>query len=122
MTVAQTVCHLTGGFQMATGARPVPEASSLVGRTVMKFVTLYVLARWPKGVPTLPEVDALQKGTPPTQFESDRARLEQSLQDFIEFAQAGRCGRHPFLGALSPHQWLRWRYLHTDHHLRQFGA
>ena len=122
MTVAQMVCHLTDGFQMATGARPVAESSSLVGRTVMKFVALYVPARWPKGVPTLPEVDALQQGTPPTQFESDLGRVEQSFQDFIECARAGRCGRHPFFGALSPHQWFRWGYLHADHHLRQFGA
>ena len=29
---------------------------------------------------------------------------------------------HPVLGRLTRRQWMRWSYLHTDHHLRQFGA
>ena len=29
---------------------------------------------------------------------------------------------HPFFGAMSVEQWMRWGYLHADHHLRQFGA
>ncbi len=28
---------------------------------------------------------------------------------------------HPFFGAMSRQEWLRWGYLHADHHLRQFG-
>jgi len=29
---------------------------------------------------------------------------------------------HPLFGPMSETQWLRWGYLHVDHHLRQFGA
>ena len=34
------------------------------------------------------------------------------------------CSRppHPIFGPLSHAAWLRWAWLHTDHHLRQFGA
>jgi hypothetical protein len=28
----------------------------------------------------------------------------------------------PLFGELTPYQWLRWGYLHADHHLRQFGV
>jgi hypothetical protein len=28
---------------------------------------------------------------------------------------------HPFFGPMSREDWLRWGYLHADHHLRQFG-
>jgi hypothetical protein len=28
---------------------------------------------------------------------------------------------HPILGPLSQSEWHRWAFLHTDHHLRQFG-
>lgn len=28
---------------------------------------------------------------------------------------------HPIFGRLSRAAWLRWAYLHMDHHLRQFG-
>ena len=122
MTVAQMACHLTDGFQMATGERPVRETGSLWGRTGMKCLALYLPVPWPKGVPTLPEVDAFRDGTRPTELARDLERLERSLQAFVESASADRCGRHPFFGALSPNQWLRWGYLHADHHLRQFGA
>jgi len=29
---------------------------------------------------------------------------------------------HPIFGGMSERAWLRWAYLHTDHHLRQFGT
>ena len=29
---------------------------------------------------------------------------------------------HPLFGRMSEAAWLRWGYLHVDHHLRQFGA
>ena len=28
---------------------------------------------------------------------------------------------HPIFGAMSVKDWMRWGYLHADHHLRQFG-
>jgi hypothetical protein len=28
---------------------------------------------------------------------------------------------HPMFGAMTTLEWMRWGYLHTDHHLRQFG-
>ncbi len=121
-TVGQMICHLTDGFQMATGERPVKEASSLWGRTGMKCLALYLPVPWPQAVPTLPEVDAFRDGTVPSELANDLERLERAVQAFVELAKAGRCGRHPFFGALSPDQWLRWGHLHADHHLRQFGV
>jgi hypothetical protein len=29
---------------------------------------------------------------------------------------------HPIFGPMSEAAWLRWGYLHADHHLRQFGG
>jgi hypothetical protein len=28
---------------------------------------------------------------------------------------------HPMFKEMSEKDWMRWGYLHTDHHLRQFG-
>jgi Protein of unknown function (DUF1569) len=28
---------------------------------------------------------------------------------------------HPLFGRMSASSWMRWAYLHADHHLRQFG-
>ena len=30
--------------------------------------------------------------------------------------------RHPVLGPMTRANWMRWAWLHTDHHLRQFGV
>lgn len=122
MTVGQMVCHLADSFEVANGERPAGEVSSGWSRTVMKWGALYAPMEWPKGVPTVPEVDADRGGTRPTALPTDVERLEATLLTFVEVATAGRCGRHPFFGAMSPSQWLRWGYLHADHHLRQFGV
>jgi hypothetical protein len=29
---------------------------------------------------------------------------------------------HPIFGAMTRRAWMRWGYLHVDHHLRQFSA
>jgi hypothetical protein len=29
---------------------------------------------------------------------------------------------HAIFGSMSEADWMRWGYLHMDHHLRQFGA
>jgi len=29
---------------------------------------------------------------------------------------------HPFFGEMSERDWMKWGWLHMDHHLRQFGV
>ena len=48
MTVNQMVCHLTDGFRMATGERPIRDASSWFQRTALKGIALYLPVPWPK--------------------------------------------------------------------------
>ena len=123
MTVNQMVCHLADAYQAHTGDRECVEVSPLWKRMGLKWVALYGPMPWPKArIPTAPELDPLRDGTPPAEFARDVERLEQSLGVFIEAACDGRCRHHPFFGGLSPNQWLRFGYLHADHHLRQFGA
>ena len=122
MSAGQMLCHLDDSYRSVMGERASRDVSTLLRRTVVKFVALRTPLPWPKGVPTMEEVDAERGGTPPTEFADDRARLERSLRDFVTAALAGRCTRHPLFGAMSERDWLRWGYLHADHHLRQFGA
>ena len=78
---------------------------------------------WPKGVPTRPEVDQLKGGTPPAEFAADAAGLRESIARFT-LPAASRdftFAAHPAFGPLSAWEWMRWGYLHADHHLRQFG-
>lgn len=123
MSVHQMVCHLGDAFRMAVGQKPVKEASSLFQRTILKGFALYVPLPWPGGkIPTSPELDQQGEGTRPRDFAADVAQVV-ALVDLMT-APNGSAGRppHPVFGPMSESAWLRWGYLHTDHHLRQFGA
>ena len=122
MTPHQAVCHMTDAFRMATGEKPVSTARGLHNRTIIKWIALYAPMHWPAGIQTRPEVDQLIGGTAPVEFVRDVA----TLAEFIRVAAStpgyfhGRT--HPIFGRLSDAAWMRWGYLHVDHHLRQFGV
>jgi hypothetical protein len=94
---------------------------NLFSRTVMKYVALQVPARWPKNIRTLPEMEQGVGGTCPSVFGTDREALVRSLNRFC--APDPGLGKypHPLFGFMSVTEWLRWGYLHCDHHFRQFG-
>jgi hypothetical protein len=120
MTAHQMVCHLRDTFLMDTEARPVRSVGGPMRQHVMRCVALYVPVRWPRGLPTLAEVDQEARGTRPAEFGADLA----ALVAVVEQARAAgffRDRRHPALGPLTEAEWHRWAWLHTDHHLRQFG-
>jgi hypothetical protein len=120
MSVHQMVCHLNDSFRMATGEKSVKSAATLRNRTLTRLIALHVPVRWPRGLETVPEVDQEIGGTRPVDFAADLAELETRLQSFAERRRVNR--PHPIFGRLSDGEWLRWAYLHTDHHLRQFGV
>jgi hypothetical protein len=119
MSPHQAVCHLYDSFMVCLGEKPVSPASGFFQRTVMKWGALYLPMQWPKNLPTRPEVDQTAGGTPPKDFEKDKFRLRESME---RFAQADRWSTHPLFGPMKESEWMRWGYLHMDHHLRQFGC
>jgi hypothetical protein len=121
MTAGQMVCHLNDSFQAVMGRKPVSSVSTPFRRTVMKWGALYLPFRWPKGVPTRPEMEQGGGGTPPGDFARDRAALVASIERFCAPNRNFEWHPHPMFGQMTDRQWLRWAYLHTDHHLRQFG-
>ena len=52
-------------------------------------------------------------------FEAEKAGLMEELDRFV--AKAGSKLGHPAFAEMTESDWLRLAYLHTDHHLRQFG-
>ncbi len=85
----------------------------------MKWIALYLPLPWPKGIPTRPEIDQLCGGTRPMDFAADLARAE-GLLDALTTQSVW--APHPIFGVMTRADWLRWGYVHTAHHLRQFGA
>ena len=122
MSAHQMICHLCDSFRMATGEKLVSDASGRMQRTLVKWIALYLPVLWPVGLQTRPEVDQLCAGTRPADFAADVAELE-ALLEFISTREKGfDWPVHPIFGRMSQGAWLRWAYLHMDHHLRQFGA
>jgi hypothetical protein len=117
------VCHLGDALLMAMGRKPVSAASGLLQRTLLRWIVLYAPLPWPKGILTRPEIDQLKGGTPPAEFAADVRQLVLLLERFSTGERERVDGQmHPIFGRMSQAAWLRWGYLHMDHHLRQFGV
>jgi uncharacterized protein DUF1569 len=121
MTVHQMVCHLCDGFRMAMAQKAVSDATGLLPRTIVKWIALYAPLRWPPGIETRPEIDQHGGGTKPADFGADVAQLESLMHLVTAPSRRFDSPPHPIFGRMSEAEWLRWGYLHMDHHLRQFG-
>ena len=119
MNAHQMVCHLNDSFHVAMGEKYASPATSLLTRTLVKFVALYLPLPWPRGVPTRPEIEQGRGGTPPADWERDRSALCNLIK---EFAARQTFGTHPMWATMSRSDWQVWAYRHVDHHLRQFGV
>ncbi len=123
MSAHQMVCHLSDGYRLLTGERTSERVAAPVPRVVIKWFALYAPMRWPAGVPTTPELDQTIAGTRPIDFAADVVELETLLTRITTDRRGRLAGyAHPIFGNMSEAAWLRWAYLHADHHLRQFGA
>ena len=122
MSAHQALCHLSDSYRSVIGERSLSSApKSAIPQPVMKWLALKAPMKWPKGVPTRPENEQGKGGTPPTDFEHDRAMLLESLDCFCR-AEDALLGTNPILGPMTRKEWMRWGYLHADHHLRQFSV
>jgi hypothetical protein len=121
MTPHEMVCHLADGFRMAAGEKAVSPMRGIPLRPLVKLVVLYLPVPWVKGVPTRPELVQGEGGTCPTDFAADLADLVARMERFVSEERALDGRVHPVFGRMSGSAWMRWAYLHVDHHLRQFG-
>ena len=88
----------------------------------LKWVAFSLPMKWPQGTPTRPEVDPRKDGTPTGEFSADCRELLQLLDRFTGQPRDFAWQPHPIFGPMTDAEWMRWGYLHMDHHLRQFGA
>lgn len=120
MSPHEMVCHLADTFRMSLGEREVSPIRLRLPRSLVKFVALWVPLPWPKGFPAAREVRQGAKGTAPGEWERDLQDLEALMERFDRERSASGA-HHPTFGRISSREWGRWGWLHTDHHLRQFG-
>jgi uncharacterized protein DUF1569 len=122
MSAHQTVCHLTDACRMALGGKRVNPVSGRPQQIIIKWIALYLPRQWPPGILTRPEIEQGIGGTPPGDFAADLAELERLLMLVASQPRDFTWPVHPVFGRMSHREWLRWAYLHADHHLRQFGV
>lgn len=114
------ICHLNDGYRVVMAEKTLARIEMGIPRPLLKWIALRVPIRWPRDVPAPREITQGLGGTPPGDFESDRAQLVRSLHEFCEREPPAHLP-HPLFGPMSSRDWVRWAYLHADHHLRQFG-
>jgi Protein of unknown function (DUF1569) len=120
MSVHQMICHLDDSYKFALGEKYASPATGFLQQTLLKRLALDVPLRWGKGFGTRPELDQRRGGSPPIEFRQD---LDSLLSTFGRFCDALPTPHlpHPIFGPMTSKDWMRWGYLHADHHLRQFG-
>lgn len=118
MNVHQMLLHLGYAAAAALGQREFSTPPRKSAGTLVRILALYVLPRTPRGV---------KSGANPAAFICDETTFARDRQTAIakllEVATPGQplAPAHPFFGPMSRGDWMRFVYLHTDHHLRQFG-
>jgi uncharacterized protein DUF1569 len=115
MSADQMLWHVNGGLSMALGQMNIPPQKTPLPRPIMRLVALSL--PWPKGLPTMPMFVA--SGS--YDFESERARCFQLIDQFAAKRLDENWPRHPLLGQLSGRDASRLQARHLDHHLKQFG-
>jgi len=119
MSAPEMLCHLRGAFRVAMGELPSVLVDVPMPRELLKSKALWEPTPWQKNFYTVP---ALRLGTPTMRiglFEDDQAEVLVEMERFRRPEQ-GRVD-HSLFGQMSYVDWMRWGYVHTDHHLTQFG-
>ena len=100
MSAHQMVCYLCDAFRLALGEKSATPATGFIQRTVMKWIALRAPMKWPHGIPTRPEMEQGVGGTPPVDFERDRAELIVAFKRFG--AESGNISvAHPYFGSMT---------------------
>ena len=115
------LCHLGDSTAMVLGDRPRPSPIAPRGRAPIKALFLWSPVRWPHGIPTSPRHDPRRDGSRPADFARDADRVIEGLVPLSECRPAASIMHTAYFGPMSPRDWHRFAWKHTDYHLRQFG-
>jgi hypothetical protein len=122
MSAHQMVCHLADSFRGVMGEKPLSMKPQNFASAAVKWMALYSRIPWVHGLPTMPEMDQLVGGTRPAEFAGDVHELRHLFARFTAQPRDFTWARHPMFPRMTDADWMRWAYLHLDHHFRQFGC
>jgi len=117
MSAQQMLVHLGDGAEAALARRPF-AAPDRQGSRVLKWIALTLPLPWPRDIRS--GADPASREISTEAFSADRDRALRTLRE-LAAPESTLAERHPIFGPMSQSEWHRWAFLHTDHHLRQFG-
>jgi uncharacterized protein DUF1569 len=118
LTVDRMLSHVVDAFGMALGEIEVRQRKIPLIR-FWPFNVLFIrFVGMPRNAPTAPEIIARS----PLAIEAELRALESAMDRFAAQQARRHWPRHPAFGKLSREAWGLLGYVHTDHHLRQFGV
>lgn len=119
MTVDQMLWHVNTAMEMAIGSKTFAPRKFPLPGAIMAFMVLEL--PWPKGSPTMPELNAVELGRR-YDFGAERARCLELIDAMTSRKIEGTWPRHPGFGAFAGRQWSALHAKHLDYHLKQFSA
>ncbi len=118
MTARQMVRHLSCSCDVAFGERLVRPVKGLPP-VLVKWMALRSGLRWTKNMRTAPELKRAMASHSDANFDE---LVNVAIDKVERLARENRFAAwHPMFGPMTEADWMRWGYLHADHHLRQFG-
>jgi hypothetical protein len=118
ITPHQMVVHLGDAADAVLQRRPWPTSRRKESR-LMKWFALSLPIKWPHGVKA--GADPAGRVLAEEDFPANHRRALDTLAELASVPADALAPWHPLFGAMTRAEWLRWGWLHTDHHLRQFG-
>jgi hypothetical protein len=120
MNVRQGLHHMSLAFRNSLGELQTKSGrGGKLKKKIMKFFLLNVAP--PKGkAETLPEFNTVNLGIDPQDFDTEKRNLRQYVERFAvstTFAPESSGG-----GPFTKEDWGKLMYIHSDHHLKQFGV
>ena len=120
MSIGGMMCHLADGYLAVMGEKELTGEPLSIPPPVAKFLALRTPLPWARNLKTAESVRQGGGGTPPTDFAHDRQRLLTAFDRFCSSTHMRDF--HPMFNTMRRADWMRWGYLHADHHLRQFST
>lgn len=122
MYAGAMVRHLVESHEMAMQKLTVnTPAISLLRGPHGRWLALRMPLQWGKNMPTLREINIMQRQNFTIDFSREQATLLKLIDAFCSCRSDTLRPEHPLLGRFTREDWMRWGYLHADHHLRQFA-
>lgn len=119
MNVVEMMCHVREAFLYTLSSEPPTYHPGKVPPKLMKRLALRLPVRWPQNVETVPALKVGGSHMNPLAFAVDHETLVVAYDRFCAAPEITK--DHPIFTTMTHADWMRWGYLHTDHHLRQFG-